>query len=236
MHSQPLRGVGDLPSLPIQTLKSHLVLQEDTKDVQDTNPAQIHRTFKTPLPVSGGGGCAGGTGYSQSVYCWSWANSVGLSEIHPPSLIFGQQGPKAGATSCCAPRARLGAEGPGRPLGHIGTMRGTGGSRPAGTIPLSLWAANPGSSEQPVSTFLPRAGMEREEEVSGGLAGWGGERKEERRAPRRVTIPVGALCHGGATRTGRSLTEARQMPQAGQGALSPYSPFPPPPILQGTPA
>lgn len=173
MHSQPLQGVGDLPSLPIQTLKSHLVLQEDTKDAQDTNPAQIHRTFKTPLPVSGGGGCAGGTGYSQSVYCWSWANSVGLSEIHPPSLIFGQQGPKAGATSCCAPRAGLGAEGPGRPLGHIGTMRGAGGSRPAGTIPLSLWAANPRSSEQPVSTFLPRAGMEREAEVSGGLAGWG---------------------------------------------------------------
>lgn len=27
--------------------------------------------------------------YSQSVYCWSWANSAGLSVIHPPSLILG---------------------------------------------------------------------------------------------------------------------------------------------------
>lgn len=27
--------------------------------------------------------------YSQSVYCWSWANSAGLSVIQPPSLILG---------------------------------------------------------------------------------------------------------------------------------------------------
>jgi len=155
MPHRPVLGVRDLPSLPIQNLRSHLVLQEGTKDVQDANVAQINGICKTPLPVPGWG-----VGYSQSVYCWSWANSVGLSEIHPPSLIFGRWGPKRGGheppRSPCQAHCR-------RSPPAARSVRGTGGSRPAGTIPPSPWAPNPGASEQPLSTFLPRAGMERGE-------------------------------------------------------------------------
>lgn len=53
-----------------------------------TSLTQINRSLEPFIPVPGR--CAG---YSQSVYCWSWVNSAGLSAIHPPSLIFRQQGP-----------------------------------------------------------------------------------------------------------------------------------------------
>lgn len=102
-----------------------------------------HRSSGLLKPLSLSWGRAGGAGYSQSVYCWSWANSAGLSEIQPPSLIFRRQSPLGWATSCCAPRAGLGAAGPGWPLGHISTVRGSGGSGPSGTILLSPGVANP---------------------------------------------------------------------------------------------
>lgn len=47
MSHQPVLGVSDFPSLLIQNLRSHLVLQEDT------SAAQINSFFKTHLPVPG---------------------------------------------------------------------------------------------------------------------------------------------------------------------------------------
>lgn len=65
--------------------------------------------------------------YSQSVYCWSWANSAGLSEIQPPSLIVGHSG--------AAPRPPTTT--PGAAQAHISTVVGSG--------PV---AAGPRASEQ----------------------------------------------------------------------------------------
>lgn len=71
---------------------------------------------------------------------------LGGAERDPPAIAhLWVAGPKAGATSHCAHRARLGVSVPSRPLGHIGTARGAGGSRPAGIILLSPWAAKPRS-------------------------------------------------------------------------------------------
>lgn len=86
---QTARVRGHSASLPSQNLRKRLALQEDAEE------RWINRAFQPTLLLPGGR-----TGYSQSVYCWSWANSVGLSEIHMPSLIFGQQGCSGGPTSC----------------------------------------------------------------------------------------------------------------------------------------
>lgn len=89
--------------------------------------------------------------YSQSVYCWSWANSAGLSEIQPPSLIVGHSG--------AAPRPPTTT--PGAAQAHISITVGSG---PVGSRSKGFRAAAAGAP--PVLQPPPWGGKEREAGVS----------------------------------------------------------------------